>query len=267
MPRTYSTAAVVLGSHKFGDADRVVTLFTAELGKTPTVVKGVRKVKSKFGGRLEPFTHLQVQLHAGRNLHTLTGADTLRTHAILRDTPAALQAGTAFIEMLARASTDFEQRSRTFNLVVNYLDVMDEVAYASREEAAGAIRDESEPGGRQEPAPAANPVFTVITLGAELKLLLLSGFLPHLADCSVCGSDGALPKFSAQAGGALCDSCAGDAFRISGAALETMRELLEKPLADAAQTPVDEVIVREVWRAIREVCRYHLGTDLRVEPW
>jgi DNA repair protein RecO (recombination protein O) len=70
LPRNYSTEAIVLGSHKLGDADRVVTLFTADRGKVPTVVKGVRKVKSRFGGRLEPFTQLQVQLHEGRNLHT-----------------------------------------------------------------------------------------------------------------------------------------------------------------------------------------------------
>ncbi len=249
MPRDYSTAAIVLGSHKLRDADRVVTLYTAERGKVPTVVKGVRKVKSRFGGRLEPFTHLQVQLHEGRNLHTLTGADTVRTHSSLRDCQPALKAGLAFIDMLGRLTTDFERQPRTFNLVVNYFDVMDKFNRLVRDRSAGA------------------GVFTAITLGAELKLLLLAGFLPHLAHCAVCGAGGELPRFSAQAGGALCDDCGGESFRVSARTLDAMRRLLERPLSEAAVLELDEMTAREVWRAIREICRYHIGTDLRVEPW
>ncbi len=248
MARTYSTEAVVMGSHKLGDADRVVTLFTAARGKVPTVVKGVRKVTSRFGGRLEPFTHLQAQLHEGRNLHTLTGADTVRTHAVIRDIPSALKAGLAFIDMLNRATPDFERHPRTFNLLVNYLDEMD----AARRNAGG------DDGGVS--------TFTRITLAAGLKLLLLAGILPHLADCAVCGSGEGLPRFSAQAGGALCEDCAGESFLVLPGTLETMRLLLELPLSGAAGVSMVEQTSREVWRAIREICRFHLGADLRVEP-
>jgi DNA repair protein RecO (recombination protein O) len=257
LPRDYSTEAIVLGSHKLGDADRVVTLFTAGRGKVATVVKGVRKVKSKFGGRLEPFTQLQVQLHEGRNLHTLTGADTVRTHSLLRDTPMALQAGLAFIEMLSRATTDYEQRPRTFNLLAHYLNEMDGMCRR--------LRDVAEEGDAA--ATGAGLVFTRITLAAELKLLLLAGFLPHLANCAVCGAGETLPRFSAQVGGALCENCNGESFRVAPATLDAMRQLLEKPLADAAGLAIDDRTVREVWRAVREICRYHLSADLRVEPW
>lgn len=242
MPRNYSTDAVVLGSHKLGDADRVVTLFTADRGKVPTVVKGVRKVKSRFGGRLEPFTQLQVQLHEGRNLHTLTGADTVKTHAAVRDEPAAYRAALSFIEMLGRATPDFEKRPRSFNLLVNYLMEMDTAAQSVR-----------------------NAV--VVTLGAELKLLLLAGFLPHLDDCAVCGSKEGLPRFSAEVGGALCDNCGGDSFQVTPETLESMRLLLEKPLSEAGGIGIDERTSREVWRCVREICRYHLGADLKIQPW
>ncbi|MHB9111436.1 MAG: DNA repair protein RecO [Thermoleophilia bacterium] len=242
MPRNYSTEAVVLGSHKLGDADRIVTLFTADRGKVPTVVKGVRKVKSRFGGRLEPFTQLQVQLHEGRNLHTLTGADTVKTHAVIRDEPAAYRAALGFIEMLGRATPDFEKRPRSFNLLVNYLLEMDTAAL----DAINAI---------------------AITLGAELKLLLLAGFLPHLGDCAACGSKDGLPRFSAEIGGALCENCGGDSFRVAPVTLDAMRQLLEKPLAEAGEIDIDERAVREVWRCVREICRYHLGADLKVAPF
>lgn len=253
MPRTYSTEAVVLGSHKLGDADRVVTLFTRKHGKTPTVVKGVRKIKSRFGGRLEPFTHLNVQLHEGRNLHTLTSADTVRTHAALRDNPASLRAGLAFVDMLGRATTENERRPRTFNLVINYLDVMEKLNSENTRSASGSF--------------TAGPGLISTTLGAEIKLLLLTGFLPHLANCAACGAADSLPRFSAQAGGALCENCGGESFDVSGQALETMRRLLEKPLAESASAILAMETASEVWSCIREICRYHLGVDLKVKPW
>ena len=269
MARSYFTEAVVLGSHKLGDADRVVTLFTSARGKVPTVVKGVRKVKSRFGGRLEPFTHLQAQLHEGRNLHTLTGADTIRTRSAVRDTSVALKAGLAFIDMLGRTTPDFERRPRSFNLLVNYLDELEAACRRSQAVVSGAVLKET---GAPDYRSAADgetefPAITLIALGAELKLLLLAGFLPHLADCAACGADGDLPRFSAQAGGALCENCAGQSFRVKAQTLEAMRRLLEAPLSGAAGIKMDRQTAGEVWRGIREICRYHLGTDLKVEPW
>lgn len=253
MPRTYSTEAVVLGSHKLGDADRVVTLFTRDQGKTPTVVKGVRKIKSRFGGRLEPFTVLAVQLHEGRSLHTLTSADTIMTHASLRDNPASLRAGLAFVDMLGRATTDAERQPRTYNLLINYLGVMEKLN--SKMNSAAQV------------ASTERQALISTTLGAELKLLLLTGFLPHLADCASCGAADDLPRFSAQAGGALCKNCGSESFVVSGEALEAMRRLLEKPLTESSSSTLTMEVSGEIWSCIREICRYHLGVDLRVKPW
>ena len=246
MPRDYSTDAIVLGSHKLGEADRIVTLFTSGRGKVPTVVKGVRKVGSRFGGRLEPFTELKVQLHEGRSLHTLTGADTVRTGAAIRDNPAALKAGLAFIDLLNRETNDLERRPRTFNLLVNF------VAELERAARTGS--------GRSAPA--------ALALGAELKLLLLAGYLPHLSSCSVCGRDEPHPvRFSAKEGGAICAQCPGDSFPVSAAAQDRMRSLLEQPLAAAPELAPADGERQQIWRAIREICRYHLGFDLRIDPW
>ncbi len=245
MPGSISTEAVVLGSRKLREADRIVTLFTFDLGKAPVVVKGVRKVTSRFGGRLEPFTQLEVRLHRGRSLHTLTGADTIRTRAAARSCPAALRAGLSFINLLGRETNELERRPRTFNLVARFLDVLDALAKSD-------VEDE---------------YYVRLALAADLKLLLLAGYLPSLISCAGCGAEEELASFSARAGGAVCSGCAGeDSFPISAAALEEMRNTLEYPLSETRAAP-QEAAAREIWRAVREICRYHLGIDLKVPPW
>lgn len=232
-----------MGSHKLREADRVVTLFTERYGRLPAVVKGVRKVGSRFGGRLEPFTLLDVSLHRGRSLFTLTGADTTRTRAALRDSARPLKAGLSVIDLAVRSSPEQERRPRTYNLLNHFLDQLDESARA---------------GGRQT-APLA--------LAAQLKLLLLAGFLPHLSSCSGCGATGGLGRFSAAAGGLVCDSCGTGAFPVSGQAVDAMRLLLEKPLARAAEVTLDDAAGGEIWRCLKEICLYHLDLKLRVAPW
>lgn len=244
MPRSYATEAVVLGSHKLGEADRIVTLLTACKGKVPTVVKGVRKIKSRFGGRLEPFSYLQVQLYAGRNLHTLTGADTIRTHAPVRDNRSSLKAGLAVIDMIARSVPEFEQRPRTFNLLVNYLDKADSLTLT---------------GGDLNKT-------RTLALAAQLKQLLLAGYQPHLQSCSSCGGKLGQMRFSAAEGGAICGNCAGESFAISNASVDAMRLLLERPLAQADALALDDAVIDQTWSCIREICRYHLGFDPKLKP-
>jgi DNA repair protein RecO (recombination protein O) len=244
LPRSLSTPAIVLGSRKLGEADRIVTMLTEEQGMVPVVAKGSRKVKSRFGGRLEPFTHLQVQLHEGRSLHTLTGADTVKTHAASRSVPAALTAGLAFVDLLRRSIPEHERRPRTFNLLSNYLGESDRAA-----------SHEHDPSG-----------FKVMAMAAQLKLLLLLGYLPHLAHCSVCGAAASPVRFSATAGGALCSQCPGESIKVHPGALILMRRLLEEPLSSSWRQEADEELIEDTWRCIRELCRYHLGFDPRLHP-
>src|SRR5689334_21674488 len=89
--RTYKAEAVVLRSLRFGEADRVLHLYTAERGRVNAIAKGVRKTTSRFGGRLEPLTRAQLMLHEGRGeLHTVSGADIISAHAAARERPHAL---------------------------------------------------------------------------------------------------------------------------------------------------------------------------------
>ncbi len=244
MSRVLATEAVVFGSHKLGESDRVVTLFTSDFGRLPTVVKGVRKVKSRFGGRLEPLSRIEARLYRGRSLFTLTGADTISTNSRIRDCPPALKAGLAFIDMVNRTVPEGERRPRTYNLVVNFL------------EAAAA----SASGG------AAAASFSALALAAEMKLLLLAGYLPHLSHCARCGREGAYSRFSAPAGGCVCGECSGEALEVRKETVELMWLMLEQPLAGASSLEPPPEALSQVWLCIRELCRFHQGIDLRLKP-
>jgi DNA repair protein RecO (recombination protein O) len=255
--RNYTTEAIVLGSRKLGDADRIVDLFTETQGRVPTVVKGVRKVTSRWGGRLEPFTLLQVQLHEGRNLHTLTGADTVITHASARRNTDCLAAGLSVVEMISRSTPEFHRKPRTYNLMLSFLAELDSLD-------AAPLRDRHD----GEEVDARTSRAAVLALGTQMKMLLLAGFLPHLLSCSLCGADNTeLTGFSAQAGGALCAGCRQGSFAIHPGSLEAMRRLLENPLSKSADVEVNREELRQIRRAIREICEFHLGIRLKVEPW
>jgi DNA repair protein RecO (recombination protein O) len=235
MSRVLATEAVVFGSHKLGESDRVVTLFTSDFGRLPTVVKGVRKVKSRFGGRLEPLSRIEARLYRGRSLFTLTGADTISTNSRIRDCPPALKAGLAFIDMVNRTVPEGERRPRTYN-----------------------------PPPPPPPPPPAS--FSALALAAEMKLLLLAGYLPHLSHCARCGREGAYSRFSAPAGGCVCGECSGEALEVRKETVELMWLMLEQPLAGASSLEPPPEALSQVWLCIRELCRFHQGIDLRLKP-
>src|SRR3712207_6954568 len=98
---------IVLRTQKLGEADRIVTVLTRRTGKVRAVAKGVRRTKSKFGARLEPFTHVDLQLYTGRNLDIVSQAESIRSYGqeIVSDYPA-YTAGTAVLETADRLTSE-----------------------------------------------------------------------------------------------------------------------------------------------------------------
>ncbi len=100
---TYRDEAVVLRTHKLGEADRIIVLLSRSHGKIRAVARGVRRTSSKFGGRLEPFSHVDLQFASGRNLDVITQAETLHAYdAPLRLDYAAFTAGEVMVETADR---------------------------------------------------------------------------------------------------------------------------------------------------------------------
>ncbi|MCU1347990.1 MAG: repair protein RecO, partial [Acidobacteria bacterium] len=206
---TFKTEAVVLRSIRLGEADRVLHLYTEDRGRVGAVAKGVRRVKSRFGGRLEPLSRVKLVMHEGRgDLCTITAADTVHAHASLRESRATIQRATEACEAVLRLFDSAEPNRPAYNLLCHELALLD---------GDGAL------------ATAAQ------SLAFRMKLLLAAGFVPELAGCASCGEQEHLGAFSASAGGVVCTACEAGAFPLGQEAHTFMVEALAKPLSEAPE--------------------------------
>ena len=125
--RGYKTEAVVLRSIRFGEADRVLHLYTLERGRVGAVAKGVRRTKSRFGARLEPLSHVELMLHqGGGELATVTGASLVRPHSEAREDSYRLSVGLVGLEAMLRLFTEQERSPKAFEALTRFLDVLDD---------------------------------------------------------------------------------------------------------------------------------------------
>lgn len=234
---TLKTEAVVLRSIRYGEADRILHLYSKTRGRIGAIAKGARKPKSRFGGRLEPFFRLDLVLHEGRGeLLTVTSASTTDGYPRLRASGAALNAGARACDAVLRLLDSAEPNLPAYNLLCRYLALLDE--------------------------PAAERASTLETaLSFRLKLALAAGFAPELASCTRCGETEHLSGFSGAAGGVVCASCEGDAFPLSEEAHRFMVEAVGSPLAEAPEA--EELALRQVERAVGETLEHHAHVQLR----
>ena len=240
--RTYRTEAVVLRSLRFGEADCVLHVYTLDRGRVGAVAKGVRRTRSRFGGRLEPFSHVEISLHQGSGeLQTVTGVDLVRSHSSAREDPYRLHVGLIGLEAMLRLFTEQEPNTRAFEALTRFLDVLDGAA------------------GVQAARPALDP----LALSFQLKLLWLSGYQPHLGSCAECGAEGPLAAYSPRAGGAVCDTCRDGALALSPEGLAGMDALLRRPLAEAAAVGLSERAARDCLAVVSGSYEYHGGFRLR----
>ena len=241
MARSYKTEAVVLRSLRLGEADRILHLYTLERGRVGAVAKGVRRTKSRFGGRLEPLSHVELVLHEGSGeLHTVTGAELVRSHRSAREDLYRLGVGLVGLEAMLRLFSEEEANARAFEAVTRFLDVLDDLR--------GRTGD-----ARLDP----------LALSFQLKLLWLSGYLPHLDGCADCGGEEALVAYSPGAGGAVCRGCAAGALPLSADTLRGIDALLRRPLVDAHGAGVGEPAAREALAVIVSSYEFHGGFRLR----
>jgi DNA repair protein RecO (recombination protein O) len=176
----YRDEGVVLRTQKLGEADRIVTILTRRTGRVRAAAKGVRKTKSRFGARLEPFTHVDLQLYERRSLDLVTQAETLRPYGerLASDYPR-YTAGTAMLETAEKLTpVEKEPALRQFLLVVGGLRTLVE--------------------GGHDPRLVLDAFF--------LRSLAIAGYAPALEDCARCGERTGR-SFAIAAGGMVCGSC------------------------------------------------------------
>jgi DNA repair protein RecO (recombination protein O) len=241
MGRAVKTEAVVLRSMRYGEADRILHLYTPARGRVGAIAKGVRRARSRFGGRLEPFFRLRVELHEGRGeLLTVTGAQTVGAYARLREDARALDAAARACDAVGRLFETSEPHPGVFNLLCRKLALLDE----------GAARD-------RPPADARSGA-----LAFRLKLLVAAGLAPQLGACAACGEREHLVGFSGAAGGVVCAACEAGSFALGEHAYRFMTDAFGAPLHEAPQAP--EAALAQVERAISATLEHH--ANLRLMP-
>ncbi|TMK33466.1 MAG: DNA repair protein RecO [Actinobacteria bacterium] len=240
--RPYRTEAVVLRSFRLGEADRVLHLYTLDRGRVGAVAKGIRKTMSRFGARLEPLSHVEALLHQGSGeLQTVTGVELIRSHHSAREDRYRLGVGLVGAEAMLRLFTEQERNPRAFEALTRFLDLLDDV-----------------------PVRAARPSLDPLVLSFQLKLLWLSGYLPHLTSCAECGAtEQALVGYSARAGGAVCGACSEGALVLSESGIAGAESLLIRPLAEAGDVGLGDRSARDALAVITAAYEYFGNFRLR----
>ena len=160
----YRDDGIVLRTQKLGEADRIITILGRTSGRIRAVAKGVRRTKSRFGARLEPFTHVDLMLHAGRSLDVITQAEVIRSYGepLTGDYPR-YTAGVAMLETAERFTpVEKEPSLRELLLLIGGLRALNEGEHAS-----GLVLD-----------------------AFMLRSLAVAGYAPALEECARCGAPG-----------------------------------------------------------------------------
>jgi DNA repair protein RecO (recombination protein O) len=232
----YRDDAVVLRVQKLGEADRIITLLTRRHGRVRAVAKGVRKTTSRFGGRLEPFSHVDLQLYEGRSLDIVSQAEGITPYG--KDITSHYDrytSASAVLETAERLTGEEREPSlRLFLLTIGALRTM-----AAGEHAPGLVLD-----------------------AFLLRSMAVEGWAPALDACAKCGAPGLHRSFSVSAGGVVCPTCRppGSASP-SPAALALMLALLTGEWADADGT--ESPVRREASGLVAAHLQWHLERGLR----
>jgi len=233
---TYRDEAIVLRTHKLGEADRIITMLTRVHGKVRAVAKGVRRTSSRIGSRLEPFMVADVQLYEGRNLDVVNQVETIQPFArSIAGDYRLYTAATAMVETADKlVDHEKEPALQQYRLLRGGLN-----ALAGHEHAPGLVLD-----------------------AYLLRALAVAGWAPSFGDCASCGKPGPHRAFNAAGGGAVCEDC-----RPSGAAAPAPETFLllsslvegDWSVADAA----DARHRREAAGLVAAYAQFHLERKVR----
>lgn len=230
---------MVVRTHDFGEADRIIVLLTRGSGLVRAVAKGVRRAKSRFGSRLQPFVLLDVTMYAGKNLATITTADTLRYFAgPLIDDWDRYSAAAVILETAEQFTRHVDTNEELFDAVVDALDWLGETPYP-----------------------------TATLDGFLLQAMELEGFAPSLFDCAACQKPGPHHAFNPAVGGAVCYECRpSQSYSVPEETLHLMWLLLKGHRAAAAElllSPEGPVLAERAHRLVTAHLQWHLDSGIR----
>ena len=235
----YRDQAVVLRTHKLGEADRIITLVTREHGRIKAIAKGVRRTKSRFGARLEPASYVDLQLYTGRTFDTITQAEAIENYGdVLSSDYQNWTVASAILEAAERfTQAEHEPALQQYLLVVGSLKALSENKY--------------------DPS--------LILDAYLLRSLSVAGYAPSLTICSRCDAPGPHKFFSLQGGGSVCVTCKPSASATpSEATLSLMSDLLTGNWESAMSSELKNR--GEASGLIAAYLQWHLERGLRSLP-
>jgi DNA repair protein RecO (recombination protein O) len=227
----YREEGVVLRTLRLGEADRIVVMVTEGRGKVRAVAKGVRRTNSKFGGRLEPLSHVALQCWQGRELDTVTQVEVIDGFRTIREDLARMAKAFTLLEVVDQIAQERHPNPRLYEMLVGAL------RYLEADDAALMV-----------------PAFC-------LKVLALEGSAPVVDSCASCGATTGLVAFDLTDGGALCRSCR-HGRAVSQEALELVRRILGRGLLSALTEPGGP-LTDEVTGLATEAMEVHVDRRLR----
>ena len=236
----YREQGIVLRTYKLGETDRIVNLLTSGRGKVRAVAKGVRRPGSKFGGRLEPFSHVDLQLYEGRNLDIISAADLITPFHQVRADFALSACGSTMVEGADRIAQEDERAHGLFLLLLNGLRTL--------------------AGGPPQPS---------LVLDAYLiRLASEAGYHPSLGACARCGAPGHHLVFHIAIGGVLCPDCAPSGSQpLDPGIIELLGSLVRDPWdqlgPSLAAAPDANLLSRRTGALVSSYLTYHLGKPLK----
>jgi DNA repair protein RecO (recombination protein O) len=243
-PRDYKTEAIIIKKTKLGEADSILTFFTPRLGKIQGFAKSLRKPKSKMAGHLELLTHSTVSFSRGRNLDTITGAQTINAFLPLKNDLWLTSCGLYVAELVNQFTAEHQENSALFELT---LETLQRLCQDNNKE---------------------------LTLRYfELHLLESAGYRPQLRECVACHQalEPAVNYFSAAAGGMLCPACSpasqSFSYAVSVNAQKVLRLLQGEDLTAAECLKVDAELARELESVLSGYLKHLLEREVRSAVW
>jgi DNA repair protein RecO (recombination protein O) len=274
-PHLFSTEACILKRMDYGEADRILTLFTPRQGKLRAIAKGARRTTSRLAGHVEPFTRSQLQLATGRELATVTQGEVRESFPHLRD--ALWHATTAYYlaELLDKFTEDHSEHRDLYALLIDTLRRLDEDAATAsngnghHHEDAGlaplVVAPHNGNGAHNGSAPTRSRAWQVLRY-FELHLLGALGYQPALHDCVSCGTplEPVENGFNATLGGMLCPNCSRYAHRpVSLASLKVLRLLQTTPWERLPRLRLERSQQYEIEYLLQALIRFHLERDVK----
>ena len=241
--RTYQTEAIIIKKVKLGEADRILTLYTPQLGKVRAVAKAVRRPRSKLAGHLELLTHSLVSLARGRSLDTIIGSQNINSFLSLKDDLWLTSCSLYAVELVDQFTADGVENNPLFRLLLETMQCLCQ-------------------GGDSE-----------LTLRYfELHLLDEVGYCPQLRQCVVCHStlEPITNSFCSSAGGVLCPDCSQSqpfALPLQVSVLKVMRFLQDNNYDNARRLKLAPGLSWEVAEVVRDYLKYLLEREVKSAAW